>query len=447
MEKPIEANKKKELFIFIGTLCFVFMLTPLTVFKKPLSKKKDPNTPVLKTKAETSQIALLANGAFAKSFVKNLFISTTETPEYIVYGNSDFGFFKTKSFVKKNNSVELELIPPTYTSPIDVCVKYPGQKLKWSLQKSFTDPKPIALKNIRLNVEGDFTNDFFLIAAQFVPDESAPEGRAFIPVIANKFGELVWAHMPQNGKTSFKKYPTIKQIKPGEYGIMFGEKYSYFEHLDYKGNILDFVFPKEAQEPYIVHHDFVSLSDSKILTLGHKLHYLRNFLSLQKDFINPMISLQKPTRFLSTTVELVDLKANTHKVLWDPIDHFNPLDSKTPWARTEKELALNLSARAKHFYQWGKNRAQVDWTHANTIEYYPGVGILVSLRNLSKVILLDEKTYEVLWTLGNDRTDTFQTLNEKHSFYHQHHVQILKGGYIMMMDNHSTPPAPESLGS
>ena len=69
------------------------------------------------------------------------------------------------------------------------------------------------------------------------------------------------------------------------------------------------------------------------------------------------------------------------------------------------------------------------------------------MRNISKVVLLDENTFKVLWSLGNEVTDTYKTLDERHSFYHQHHVQLLPSGYIIMMDNHTSPPAQHKIGS
>ncbi len=405
------------------------------------------NDEIIRTTANTSQIALLANGKVAKTFLKEINLPWDEQkkPVSIIYGNKQFGYFTSDKF-NINEGLSFQFIPPTYKSNINFCIKYDDGTVKHSSKKQFQNPSPVVTKNVRVEYEGEFNSNYFLIGAQFVPNENTGDDRAYIPIIVNKVGEVVWAHLPQNGKVSFKKYPTVKPIAPGEYGIMFGEKQSYFERFNYKGDVLEYVFPKLAETPYIVHHDFVYLGDSKILTLGHKLHYVRNWFALKNNIIPNIASIFKPASFLSTTIDLVDLKTNSNKLVWDPMNHFNPLDG-VPWARNTEHAKTSLLNQGRHFSFWGQDRAQVDWTHANTIEYYKGTGILVSLRNMSKVVLIDENSHDVLWTLGNSPKDTYQTLDLRHSFYHQHHAHILDDGKLMMMDNHSSPPAPTQIGS
>lgn len=439
----------RDYLLAAGSTLTVTLLVLLIPNKKVLNNKsKTTLTPPLKIKAEIPQIALLANGNIAKSFHKKISLDWEfqKTPKEIIYGNESFGFFSLKNF-EAGATLDFSIVPFAFNEPINFCVRDQKGKVQWVSQKIYKNSRPVVLKNIRTETEGQFSHNFFLLSAQFVPDENNVKNRSFLPIVVNKKGEVIWGHLPQNGRHSFSRYATTKPLGNGNYGILFGEKYSYFEKFNHMGEIEEHIFPKRALEPYVVHHDFVYLGDSKLLTLGHKVYFVRNWFSLQKDFLNPVLAFLKPTSFLSTPVEIVDIKSNTKKTLWDPINYFNPLDEKLPWARNERHAALRLQQKARNFTLWGEPDAKVDWTHANTIEYYPGVGILVSMRNLSKVALIDEHTHEVLWTLGNSSDDTFQTLNERHAFYHQHHVQVIKGGYILMMDNHSSPPAPNNIGS
>lgn len=51
------------------------------------------------------------------------------------------------------------------------------------------------------------------------------------------------------------------------------------------------------------------------------------------------------------------------------------------------------------------------------------------------------------WACRTKAHDTYQTLDERHAFYHQHHAQILPSGHILMMDNHTAPPATRNMGA
>ena len=261
MERVIQPDQKKDLFILAATACVIIGLLALSS-QRPLSHKLQParSNADLKSYAEIPSVALLAHGNVAKKFHHQVSIpwDQKKTPQKILYGNKDFGHYTIDSF-DSQNELKFSINPPTYKTPIDFCVQYTDGTIQWVHNQKFKNPSPIALKNIRIEVDGDLSHNFFLMSAQFVPDENSGKNRAYLPIIVNKFGEIIWAHLPQNGKTSFGKYPMIKPLGNGEYGILFGEKFSYFERFNFLGEIQEFIFPKEALEPYAIHHDFVYL--------------------------------------------------------------------------------------------------------------------------------------------------------------------------------------------
>ena len=67
-----------------------------------------------------SRIALLQGRNLQKKFLKT--ISFRRSNKYlfkeIIYGNEDYGFFKTTDFTHKKSKITLMLIPPGYKKPI-----------------------------------------------------------------------------------------------------------------------------------------------------------------------------------------------------------------------------------------------------------------------------------------------------------------------------------------
>ena len=439
-------NRKRDLIIsLVLILISIMLLLPFALRGK--SKPFQDNKTVIDAEPSIYSVALLSFGNIAKKFHTEVQLDWDQNkdPKEIIYGNKDFGYFSLKDF-SLTNKLSFSILPFTFEKAINFCIKYQDGTIKKGISKKFNDPQFSFLKNIRIKKEGKFSQNFFLMSAQFVPEAASHKDRSYLPVIVNRNGEIIWAHLPNNGKTLFQKYPTIKPLGNGDYGIIFGEKYSYFERFNILGKVKEQIFPKMAVDPYVIHHDFIYLGQSKILTLGHKVHYVRNLFSFTDKSLERVPILSRPKSFLSTTVELVDISTNKNKTMWDPISLINPLEG-VPWSRNKEHAERVLQSPGRHFTLWGKERAKIDWTHANSIEHYPGVGILVSMRNMSQVVLLDENSFDVIWTLGNRANDTYQTLNEKHAFYHQHHVQLLENGYILMLDNHTSPPAPKNIGS
>ncbi|MGB0452487.1 MAG: aryl-sulfate sulfotransferase [Bacteriovoracaceae bacterium] len=439
-------NKKDmtKLLIFGASLICVATLIPssLNPIKRVQNLKEMRDRLKINNKANLNRIAILGHGNLAKSFHKKLYVS--DESDSLIYGNAEIGYFKTKDKFKDSIGTGFEYLPPTYLSKLEFCVEDKKGNLKTVQTKKLEAPKVPILENFGITKEGEFSDPFYLIGAAFIPTTGNLRDRTYFPVIINRFGEIVWAHLTQHGKLNFRRYLMVKPVGDGLYGVLYGEKSSFFEKFNSKGEIDFSINPKLSDNPYVIHHDFVYHSN-RLFTLGHKLHYLRNIYPLIDDTQHWLQFFTPPSTVVSTTLEEVNIGKNSSKILWDPIDSFNILKGVN-WERTPAHANFALLNLGRHFSEFDKPEAQIDFSHANTLEYYPGLGYLISLRNLSKVVLLDEK-FNLVWTLGNDPEDTYQTKNLQHAFYHQHHAQILPSGYVLMMDNHSSPPAPNNIGS
>ncbi|MBT4761321.1 MAG: hypothetical protein HOO06_06455 [Bdellovibrionaceae bacterium] len=432
------------LVLIIALLALTQRVTsPLSLAEKRLEKLTKRKQTKISIK---SKVRLMSQGKVASQFSTLMPLDIPaqhkSKVESIIWGNKDFGYFKSDYSGQKN----LDFVPFTYKSKINFCYQMRGGSLVTMGARQFKAPRPALLKNIKTDVLGEFQQNFFLLGAQYIPDDDNVFARSFFPMIVNKWGEVVWAHLPQNGKQHFRKYPVIRKVAPGEYGILFGEKASFFEHFNYKGEVLNWVNPRVGASPYVIHHDFKFIDKQKIISLGHKRHFVRNTLAFTEANVPWWSLFSAPLSYLSTTVDLVDLETNSRKILWDPVTFFSPVLEGTKWATGKKQALKKVLSPPRHFYQWGES-ALIDFTHANSIEYYSGKGFLVSLRNLSKLVFLDEKFEKVLWTAGNESSDTFQTSSSKEGFYHQHNAQLLPSGYLLLMDNHVSPPAKNNIGS
>lgn len=435
------------LVLFILSLVFASRWLHLDAMVRLLAEKRQAKD---KKEAHMSllEVVLLAEGDIASRFVKTVILPLkgAKIPHSVIYGNKDFGYFETRDFTfTPAGDIAVRVIPPSYQSPLSFCFQsFQGQTVFVKEKSDFVRPDSLMFDEIKVEIEGEIQQPFILLAGVFLPAFSQDQSEgSYFPLIINKFGEIVWAHLPQNGKRTFQKYATIKPLGPGEYGILFGEKWSFFERFNYRGEVLSFVDPKEAIDPYVMHHDFVYLPEDKLLTLGHKVHYLRNLLPLKNPLFSSLGYLAPPISLVSTTVEEVDIKTNSHKVLWDPLETFNFFD--LGWARNLADAKRSVESLPRHFGEFGGDDVHVDFSHANSIERTPH-GYLVSLRNLSKLVLLDQTATKVMATMGNDETDSVQTLDEDHAFYHQHHAQMLSSGHLLMMDNHTSPPAKKAIG-
>ena len=437
-------SEKKILLILVPVFIVLVFVGEKRFFEKRNERQLIKN---LKNEVFLSDIALFSNRGLAKSFQKEVELNWSKNYDHVVYGNSIMGYFRVKgSNIKRVDSkIHFSIIPPTYRSKVEFYVTKGDLSIKIKEVKFMSNDSKI-LKNIRVQIKGKLSSNFFLLGGVYFPNKLISKKRGYFPIIINKLGELVWAHIPDSGKRNMRKYPVVKPLGNGEYGILFGEKWSYFEKFNSKGEVIEKLYPRDSKYEYVIHHDFIyNHSNHSILTFGHSLEYLNYYFvprNGSKDLVNLFV---KPLSFLSNPIIEVDLKSNDSHVIYDPVKDLGVLyGHKT----IKKDGLLNLlkKTNAQHFTSWSKPDAKIDWLHANSMQV-TDEGILISYRNINKLIMYSHDFNEVKWAMGSDKSDDFFVQNRMDRFYHQHHATLLPDKRILLLDNNSGPDKTHHRGS
>ena len=96
---------------------------------------------------------------------------------------------------------------------------------------------------------------------------------------------------------------------------------------------------------------------------------------------------------------------------WDALDHLDPA--------TDHE---DIDAPHPAF-------GGLDWLHTNSVDFFDDGDLLVSLRNLNRIVRIDYATGDIEWSWGDGVLG------------HQHSAEVLDSGNILLFDNgyHRTP--------
>lgn len=77
---------------------------------------------------------------------------------------------------------------------------------------------------------------------------------------------------------------------------------------------------------------------------------------------------------------------------------------------------------------------QIDYNHANAITTDSDTSFLVSSRHMDEITKIDRRTGEIIWRLGGKKNE-FTFINDELGFSHQHSIQALENGNILLFDN------------
>ena len=100
-------------------------------------------------------------------------------------------------------------------------------------------------------------------------------------------------------------------------------------------------------------------------------------------------------------------------------------------------------ALCEHFTP--ENGKKKDWDHSNSIDPYPGGdALLLSVRNLSRVLKVDLETEEVVWTLGKGGDFARIDAGEGAAFLRQHAAELIGDDRVILFDNGQTGVREES---
>ncbi len=321
----------------------------------------------------------------------------------IIYGNSKYGYFETNDFIFQDGQLKASLIPPGYQANLEVYLK-DRQNI---CQKIFTCRPKNKFVITPLNIEPSrmkkwknrlpFSTPFIILSGYTMATKYRSNQKIQSCVyILNRYGELLWLYIP--------KYPVIaeysqiiaRQLYDGKYALLIHlndihkNLKGYFEIIDLKNGLLKQFNPDEKFPEYIFHHDFTPIDyfSEKFFVISYEDRYINNRLRR----VNKLC--------------LLDMTKESLTVIWKgpPKDKF----------RNNKKNYFNF----------------------NSINYYPGQGLLISLHNpgeAGRLILLDDK-FQTRWTLGAKDT-TYLPKTTKDIFYGQHDVHLLKNGHILLFNN------------
>ncbi|MFC2075744.1 aryl-sulfate sulfotransferase [candidate division KSB1 bacterium] len=155
------------------------------------------------------------------------------------------------------------------------------------------------------------------------------------------------------------------------------------------------------------HHDVASMPDSSYLSIRR----MKEVLPLISGDVNTTIDWQG---------DQVDHIDSDGSIIWswNSFDHLSTADFDTS----------HVPLRTNYF----------DWTHTNTCLYLPDENaVLLSIRNLARLIKVDYASGEIIWSLGAKMQSGLAPYGDG-LFYYQHAPEPLANGNILLFNNGGT---------
>jgi hypothetical protein len=165
-------------------------------------------------------------------------------------------------------------------------------------------------------------------------------------------------------------------------------------------------------------HEMLLRPDNKVWTIGAD--------------IRPINIDGNDTLQTGGTIEQWDITKGTVTRLVSLFDILDPVTDRTQ----DSDVTSGFFWQGKQNEYAGKAE---DWTHSNSLSVLPNGDILMSNRHLNQVIAIKPDFSGVDWKLGGVGSD-FAFPNASDQFYHQHYVNMLPNGDILLFDNGNLRP-------
>jgi len=217
-------------------------------------------------------------------------------------------------------------------------------------------------------------------------------------IAVNNGGDIVWYHVDSEGGD------------PGDFYLMDDGRlayntYSAIKAVDYRGN--EEVLLDASVYGEVVHHDFLVTPE------GNYMYMTRSrVFGNDRDWC---------------TDDIVERDSEGNEVWrWKSADHAGELGYFFAHNRWQELFIEECGA---------------DWTHANSIHLYTDEGgnrsIILSIRNMNRVIKIDYGSGEVVWQLGGglDFAYTGAEAADLQWFLYQHSASYLPDGSVLLFDN------------
>ncbi len=335
----------------------------------------------------------------------------------IVYGHDDYGYFETRRFSVKEGRIHLTFLPPGYRRPLTFWGR--AGRLKKLGTRTFVSPFPARLTPAtpeKGNLSFPFVSGVGKFFAQEGPDSPvAPNpSRRLYSYFINRQGEFVWLHLPTPFPAVRDHEAFLQAAGGGRYHVMrcTRSRLSSIEELDLEGRSY-----WRHELPEYCHHDF-RLRDGKLIYLSAS-HY---------GYRPPWKFWRPKDVFRGSVLKERNLSTGETKTLWDPLSAKNPY-SDPDWTRTFGYDPDYLNSGDESGKAW-------NLMHANSLQEIPGLGVLISIRNLNRVVLMSPDFSRTLWSAGPSQANTFPTRGTPSEFRLQHHAQWLPTGRLLVFDNY-----------
>lgn len=358
----------------------------------------------------------------------------------VIYGFKALGYFELSKPRWDGQRLITEIFPPGYNHPIEyfVALKTGGEPIKLG-QRKYKSPFAKLGQQPKALVQGH-------LSLPFVATSWAYNNQAQIPVVFNALGEMVWALKVTMSGTLLDG-PVIKKVTPTEYVLMGQHRTSILAVIDGRTGEIKREF---RAKDFFFHHDFQYFPESQeVAVLAHDCRTLPWWREFSPVFSGPMgwFNFFKLPRRSYDTSQIVKISLVTGKTnsIWSVYDNLNPQDHPNLALAHNMDQFIDIRDPSRYLEMmerpiYAKSRdgfeCTMDWTHANSIRYYTGQGYLVSLRNLNRIVMINDSG-KMEWSLGNDSDNTFVISDPKSRMGLQHDAWLVGTDQLMIFDNGS----------
>lgn len=365
--------------------------------------------------------------------------------EYMSFAAASFGSWEKRSPQQKGNELSFRFIPPTYREPIQFSVTCRGSPASVFVgSKKFMS---MFKDDLNVTAAPQFGANFFLFNRVRGPLSWSDE--KFDPMIINKFGEIIWTKENEYPRLSLRKSLAFAVAPDGKILIAGRDHESFLQVFDpFSGVAMEIDF-RTAQMPRISHVIHYRHDTNEV----YYPSYLCRELARSDEFIPFFTGLKGlwrlwtlPRRsYMGSSLWALSLKTQQVREVWNSFRDFNParhpslftghqqnLSDRFMDVTSEEQYRL-LVEHPRHTATWTE-KCHVDWTHLNFVDYRPDRGFLLSLRNLNKIVLLSEEG-KLLWSMGEDSTNTYFFPMGEAAFSAQHSARFDGPDRVYLFDN------------
>lgn len=315
-----------------------------------------------------------------------------------------------------------------------------------------TEPLPFTLPELSVGerVVGRMAPGFTLFdpvqtADIVAPDESRGEQPAGLLVAVDDHGEVVWylthprpiadARILPDGTLMFESLDTEVV-----FADMDGNVISRLTSRLYEGEVGNEA-PTVEVDTDALHHETNLLPDGRLASLSSAVHVV--------NVAEPMCG-EDPATFGGTYSILSDVVVVVDVETGDLLGEYDLWDLLDPMADPVKRDFCGTAFQNANVFPVSvypdAPGTVIDWTHANAVVLDEARNaLLVSVRHLNEILAIryaddaDGPAGELLWELGEDGTVPYTG----RQFTHQHSVDVLADGSLIIYDNANEDAAPQ----